>query len=414
MSNTSVLYITYDGITDHIGQSQVAPYLMGLAAKGHRIALLSAEKMERSAIIEKYKKLFAAAGVEWHYVAYHKKPPVLSTVMDLRKMQGIAKKIIAKNNVTIVHCRSYVASLIGLHFKKKYGIRFIFDMRDFWPDAAKEIKRFDVDNNRIHKAVYQFFKKKEKEFIEQADHIISLTESGKRVMQGWNKEGYVQLTAPVTVIPCCADFSVFDRSTLDGDRLAAMRAKLGIGKDDFVLNYLGSLGPSYLTDEMMDLFKVLLRKKPNAKFLIVANNDHHLAIEAAKRKGIDASKIIVTKGNKEEVPYLIAQSNLSLFFIIPSFAKQACSPTKLAELLAMNVPVIANTKVGDLDAILNPDVNNSEVVRSFTEEEYDRVLDDVLAKIDHGNEHIRNCSTQFSLEKGIELYNGVYNQLANN
>ena len=51
----NILYVTYDGITDHIGQSQVAPYLIGLAAKGYSITLLSAEKMERTNIIEEYK-----------------------------------------------------------------------------------------------------------------------------------------------------------------------------------------------------------------------------------------------------------------------------------------------------------------------------------------------------------------------
>ena len=36
-----VLYISHDGITDHIGKSQVAPYLLGLAAKGYGITVLS-------------------------------------------------------------------------------------------------------------------------------------------------------------------------------------------------------------------------------------------------------------------------------------------------------------------------------------------------------------------------------------
>src|SRR5690349_17921496 len=121
MSTNSVLYITYDGITDHIGQSQVAPYLLGLAAKGHRITLLSAEKIEKVAIIEKYKDIFLKNGVEWHYITYHKKPPVVSSVWDLYRMNQLTGKLIKKNKIRVLHCRSYMASLIGLHFKKKKG-----------------------------------------------------------------------------------------------------------------------------------------------------------------------------------------------------------------------------------------------------------------------------------------------------
>ena len=133
----NVLYVTYDGITDHIGQSQVAPYLIGLVAKGHSITLLSAEKVERTDIIEKYSKIFAEAGVEWHYVTYHKSPPVLSSVYDILQMRKRAGELIKKNSIEVMHCRSYMASLIGLHFKRKLGVKFIFDMRDFWPDAGK-------------------------------------------------------------------------------------------------------------------------------------------------------------------------------------------------------------------------------------------------------------------------------------
>jgi glycosyltransferase involved in cell wall biosynthesis len=408
----NILYVTYDGITDHIGQSQVAPYLFGLSAKGYSITLLSAEKIERSDIIRSYKKQFAAAGIEWHIVPYHKKPAVLSTVLDVYRMRKKAATLIARKRISVIHCRSYVASLVGLRFKKRAGVRFIFDMRDFWADAGKEIRRFNVENNRIHKAVYNFFKRKEKQFIEEADHIISLTEAGKKIIEGWDRQGVVHLRAPISVIPCCADFSVFDRNKLDLDKLSRQRKELGLNGSDFVLNYLGSLGPTYLTDEMFDVFTVLLEKKPSAKFLIVANNDHHLAEQAAKRKGIDSSKIILLKGSKEDIPYLIAQSDLSIFFIIPSFAKQACSPTKLAELLAMNVPVIANSGVGDLDVLLDLEKNHSTVVRHFDKQEYEMVLEKILHKPHNGNDQIRNNSKFCSLERGIELYDQVYRSLA--
>jgi hypothetical protein len=44
MQNKHILYITYDGLTDFLGQSQVLPYILGLEEKGYRFSILSFEK----------------------------------------------------------------------------------------------------------------------------------------------------------------------------------------------------------------------------------------------------------------------------------------------------------------------------------------------------------------------------------
>jgi glycosyltransferase involved in cell wall biosynthesis len=410
LKESSVLYITYDGITDHIGESQVAPYLVGLAEKGHRITLLSAEKMDRESILAKYRKIFKEANVDWHIATYHKRPPVLSTVMDIARMSHLAEDLVRNKKVNIVHCRSYVASLIGLRLKKKYNIRFIFDMRDFWPDSNKEIKRFNVERNPVHKLVYSYFKRKEKEFLENADCIVSLTHAGKEIIEDWSANG-INIAAPIQIIPCCADFDFYDRDKLDPKKIAEIKAKCGIRDEDFILGYLGSLGPTYLMDEMMQLFKRLLIRRSNAKFLIVANNDHHLAINAARKAGLDEDKLIVLKASKEEVPYFISLFNLSAFFYFNNFSRKACSPTRLGELFAMNVPVISNSGVGDLDSMLSLATNHSTVVKDFSAEAFDAALARVLPYVGDSSLSIRKSARYFSLSRGIDLYSQVYNSL---
>ncbi len=41
-----ILFISYDGMTDPLGQSQVIPYLQGLSKKGFHFFLLSCEKAQ--------------------------------------------------------------------------------------------------------------------------------------------------------------------------------------------------------------------------------------------------------------------------------------------------------------------------------------------------------------------------------
>ena len=77
------------------------------------------------------------------------------------------------------------------------------------------------------------------------------------------KVGNYQTNHP-KVIPCCTDENLFQSKNISDKR-----EELGIKKDDFILSYVGSIGTWYMLDEMLDFFKVLNEKKPNAKFLFI-------------------------------------------------------------------------------------------------------------------------------------------------
>ena len=44
MNGARVIYISYDGMSDQLGQSQVLPYIEGLSKFGHTFELISFEK----------------------------------------------------------------------------------------------------------------------------------------------------------------------------------------------------------------------------------------------------------------------------------------------------------------------------------------------------------------------------------
>jgi hypothetical protein len=101
-AGAAVLYISYDGMCDPLGGSQVLPYLFGLARLGHRITLISFEKRERSAEErDAVGRACAEAGIEWRPLAYHKRPPVLSTLYDVRRMRDLAFRLHRKKRFDI-------------------------------------------------------------------------------------------------------------------------------------------------------------------------------------------------------------------------------------------------------------------------------------------------------------------------
>ncbi|MBE9467774.1 MAG: glycosyltransferase [Bacteroidetes bacterium] len=407
--NKKILYISYDGMTDPLGQSQVIPYLIGLQKKAYDITILSTEKRKNYSLHhKKIENLLTKNHIKWEKIYYTKKPPIISTVLDIYKLIVKTKRIYKKNKFNIVHCRSYIAAFVGFLMKKKYNVKFIFDMRGFYADERVDGNIWNT-NNFIFRTVYNFFKNKETRFLHEADYTISLTNAAKKIIYNWKE--FKNKKPAIEVIPCCADFSLFSPNNISKSKVDFYKNELEITENDFIISYLGSIGTWYLLDEMLIFFKRLLIKKPNAKFLFISFDDSNLIKKTAEKNSISQDKIIVQKADRENVPSLISISNISIFFIKPVFSKKASSPTKLAEIMGMGIPIICNSNVGDVDEIINK-TQAGLIVNNFSINEFDKIIDSIDEKIKISKEKIIISAQQnFSLQMGIEKYAKIYDIL---
>ncbi len=404
-----VIYISYDGMTDPLGQSQVIPYLTGLTKKGHEITIISCEKKDK---FKKYhlfiQELLNANNIYWHPVHYSTLPSVLSKQLNLLRIKQKAHQICKNGIPDAVHCRSYMAALIGSKLKSKYGIKFIFDMRGFWADERIDGQIWNP-KNIAHKRIYDYFKKKEIEFLTNADYTISLTQNAKDEILGW--ASFKAKPIPIEVIPCCVDLSLFSIEHIDSLEQDKLKNQFKINSTDFIISYLGSIGTWYMLDEMLDFFKILSIKRVNAKFLFITQDDKQSIISIAESKGIPREKLIIHSAVRNEIPLYLSLSQVSIYFIKPVYSKKASSPTKTGEIMAMGIPIITNSGIGDSDKIIS-DSGSGMLVKNFTTDEYNRIIEqiDVLLKLDKTK--IRDAAFRyFSLEKGIELYDGVYRKM---
>ena len=402
----NVLYISYDGMTDPLGQSQVLPYLAGLAARGYRITLLSCEKPERYA---RHKALIAdscsRAGISWHPVLYTAKPPVLSTVKDIRALKKEAAGLHREHRYDIVHCRSYISAIVGLWMKKKYAVRFLFDMRGFWADERVDGGLWKR-SNPLYNTIYRYFKKQEKIFLEQADAIISLTHAAREELLAWP----VQLRAEITVIPCCVDTALFDPAQISAQQQASCREKAGIPVGKTVLGYVGSLGTWYLLPEMLAFFKAWKQQNADAILFFVTTEPQEMILHAAAAQGIAAADIRIVSAARHEMPGYISLMHYGLFFLKKAFSKKASSPVKQGELMAMGVPVICNAGVGDSDRIVQ-DYHAGVLVHTYDDAGYRQAADAVHAAAFDPAAIRAGCLDYFDLEQGIAAYAGVYEAL---
>lgn len=404
-----VLYITYDGITDPLGRSQVLPYLTGLSKRGHRITILSCEKPDREAkdgaLI---RALCDAAGIEWHPIRYHKKPPVLSSAYDAALLRRTAERLHRQEPFDIVHCRSYIPGIAGMHLKRKFGVRFLFDMRGFWPDEKVEGKSWP-QTNPVFRRVYKWFKALEAELLTGADHIISLTYEGKR--QLLTRPQLQPEGAEITVIPCCVDFTHFPL-VAPSDRERG-RAALGIAGDAKVLVYLGSLGSWYMLDEMLDFFRVMAARDTNAVFLFVTHDAPGGILAAARARGVSEDRLVVRGASREEVPIFMAAADVGIFFIAPVFSKKASSPTKMGEMLALGLPLVTNGGVGDVAQIVE-ETGCGVAVDRFDEGAYQEALGRIEAMVPAPEAQREKALPWFDVEIGIARYDEVYRSLTGN
>ncbi len=404
-----ILYLTYDGLTDPLGQSQVLSYLVKLAAKDFEITVISAEKKAQlNAEYFVVKNLCDKNQITWQYITYTKSPPIISTVIDIIKIYITAERFLNAKNFDIIHCRSYITALLGVKFKKKFGIRLIFDMRGFWADERVDGNLWNI-KNPVYNFIYRFFKKKERQILAYADHVVSLTKNAKDIIDSWKIKGETKI--PISVIPCCVDLELFCPEKLNLSDKNILKQQLNIKEGEFVISYLGATGTWYLLSEMLDFFKIMAEEKPASKFLFITPEEKQLILKKASEKKISLERIIVVKASRKNVPLYLSLSDASVFFIKNLFSKRASSPTKQAEIMSMGIPLICNAGIGDTDEIMK-ESKAGILIGELTESEYRNAIRELFNLTTYNTEKTRKYTENyFSLQYGVELYSRIYSSL---
>lgn len=387
-----ILFISYDGMTDPLGQSQVLPYLCGLSNADTQIHLLSFEKEERfagqKALVE---DICSQAGIQWHPKIYTKSPPVLSTLKDIRSMRAEIRRLDRIHHFDILHCRSYIPMQAAFSFRKK-GKKILFDMRGFWADERVDGGLWNL-RNPLYNFVYKFFKRQERKWLRKSDGVISLTHAAAE---------HIQLhfgTEPgrMKVIPCCTDESVF-------------RPCLSSQDMPFTLLYVGSVGTWYLLKEMLMFFVQVRLVYPDARFKILTLEAAESIYEISDGLGIDREGLMIKPVKRADMAMEMNGAHAGVFFLKQAFSKMASSPVKQGEMMAMGIPVFCNEGVGDSSYILRT-YNSGILLSDYSPESFRNALEQFRAAAFDREAIRRGALDYFSLTEGIRAYRAVYDRL---
>ena len=358
-----VLYISYNGMLDPLGQSQVIPYLKQLSDRGVRFWLMSFERpqafeTEGSTKVEELRAELLPYGIEWHVLRYHQKPSLPATMFDVAMGIRLGRRLVKQNNIELVHARSHVAARMALALKRRFGLKFIFDVRGLMADEY-----VDAAHWRKNSVPYRITKTAERHALSAADGVVTLTEKIWPIISSW--DSLRERKVIHEVVPCCADL---DRFHFDQPARERRRAELAIN-DRFVVVYSGSIDGWYLTEQMADFFVALRKQNPRAYVLWLTPSRHERIRAIMHDRDIAEGDYTVIAAASRDVPSYLSAADAGLAFIKPCFSKLASSPTKYAEYLGCGLPLIINAGVGDSDSLITAE-GAGVMVTDFNEAHY--------------------------------------------
>jgi glycosyltransferase involved in cell wall biosynthesis len=359
------LYICYFGLREPLVQTQVLPYLRELARGGVGVSLLTFEPDMRSAWDETAtndaRASLEADRIDWHALAYHKRPSAPATLYDILAGAWKAARLVRKRGIDVLHARAHVPMAMALLARWLAPCRTIFDVRGL---MAEEYA--DAGVWREGSKVYRAVKWLERAGLHRADQVVVLTER----MRAWLSESGLARAEKVTVIPCCVGLSRFEGDEVKSNESVAERNVIDEGgAERFEVVYAGAATGLYLLEEMARFFLAVRELRPRAFFRVLTRSDAGHVSEVLKRAGLSEEEFRVGAVEPSEVPVYLKRARLGLSFRKASFSQIAASPTKIPEYLAAGLPAVSNEGIGDTDELLESE-NVGVVVRGFTRENY--------------------------------------------
>jgi glycosyltransferase involved in cell wall biosynthesis len=389
-----VLYLSYTGLLEPLGQSQVLAYLEVLA-KDHVITLVTFEKAADLADIDAIKAMQVRcrhSAIEWLPRRYHQRPRLLATLYDLVVMTVLALRY-ARRGAVLIHCRGYITATAAWLTQRWTRVPFLFDMRALWLDEMQVAGRL-----RSGSLLARVLRRLERQLLRDAVAVVSLTEAAVEHLRSRDRTLENQTWV---VIPTC----VQTRRFTDVER--------GPGRADEVrLGSVGSVASGWFpVDALVGVFAALQTAVANSRLLVTTRDDPGDLLARLDAIAVSPERVQVSACTPEQIPERMAQLDAGFcVFAGTGIAKLGSMPTRMGEFLASGVPVIGNFGVGDVAALIERH-RIGVVLKSFDQAGYQNAVSELLVLL-RQPDLAQRCRTvaidHFSLALGVERYARIY------
>lgn len=389
MIDENCLYVSYTGMTESLGQSQVLSYIERVDTKS-QIHLLSFENDPGSSDIQDVESRVQSQNIEWHWVSRSQGNTIVSKCIDILTGFLILLRLFVTEQFDIIHARSYIPMLLSLPFGLVRDTRLIFDIRGFWVD-----ERVDLGSIKENDRLYYILKRVEKLLYRWSDTVITLTEVSAEIIE--NKYDIDQEN--IYVIPTCVDTDKF----IPADNQST---------EEFVVGYVGTVNEWHRFEDVLDCYCSISEQVNNTKLQIYNKGDEERIKEYINSYPKELDNICLTSASHSEMPKKYAEMDVGIFFYESTYSKKATCPTKMGEFLATGTPCLGNSGVGDVEKILEQN-DVGVAISNFTTKEKESAIPELLQIVDDPDSTQR-CRTlavqEFSLERGVNELQKIYSE----
>jgi glycosyltransferase involved in cell wall biosynthesis len=390
---TPTLYLTRNGLSEPLGQSQVMAYLRGLSRE-YRITLITYEKDEDWIDTERMVRARTeceSLGIRWLPQRFQPRPKVVAPGLSMLAMVWLARREIRRQGARLIHARSYIPAAVALVAGRMTGVPFIFDMRALWPEeliTAGRLRRASM----LHRAMIAA----ERACLRRAAAVVSLTQAA---VDHLRREYPEELAGQrVAVIPTCADLHRFVPAARPSEKR--------------VIGCLGTVRSGWFRlDWLAAFFGVAARRDPGIRFELTTRDDPEEVRAAFRDYPEILARLLIASSPSDRVQDVLNEQIASvMFYAGGQISELGRSPTRLAEILGCGLPIVANEGVGDVGRIVR-DYRVGVLATGPGRQEMEAAWDELerlLADPDLAARCRRAAEEVFSLEAGTAAYSALY------
>ncbi len=388
------LYITYDGLLDPLGNSQILPYIENLSDHGYKFILFSFEKSDRSkqSIRDLYIRL-ESRGIKWFYLPFKKRR--FGYFIRIFQVWLLIKSKIKDIKVLLFHTRGITTAII--YFLCGLKCPLIYDIRAFSGEY--------IDCRRLSKkSIFAFLLLSfEKYLINLSSGIVVLDQSGADFIH--NK--YSRIKAIVKVIPTCTKTNLFLKKNKD---FKSSSEKI------YRLVFLGGARYPYRPDLAIFLVKQLLQNNIICELDFINERDHEYLSHLCQKYNLPKKSYSIFSVPQKDIPYYLINYDAGLIFNTTGDWRRMSSPTKLGEYLAAGLNVISLSGINVIDTLSRKEPDLFDI---FDENDFKKNISktrlkqiETKLKDPSNSDKARKLAfIQFDLNIGNKKYKDLYDKL---
>jgi len=219
----------------------------------------------------------------------------------------------------------------GAKLAKKFHTKFLFEVRDIWPQTLVELSGLSTSNPLI-----KLMEHYEKFAYKKADKVISLLPTAKEHFEkkGMQKDKFVYL-------PNGIETEQQERASL------AYETREKIPTDKFIIGYSGTIGIANNLDYLIDVAEIL-NENDEIHFILLGNGGQKKRLQE-RAKNLSLRNITFLEAiPKEEIASFLSYIDVAFISLLPEdLFRYGVSPNKVFDYMFAQKPIIWAIEAGN-------------------------------------------------------------------